>query len=643
MTPLSRRTLGAWSALLLHLVAFPFAWRLLGPGAETLAVLAVLAAASLQGLTTGLWVAGACLVWHVVAGVQWLGVPPAAWFQGGALVTSLAVPTVALVVGRLRDLRVELNRVNQAHQHTEAALQEARVVAEDANRAKSEFLARMSHEIRTPMHGVLGMAQVLAETPLSSDQREHVAMIEDSGRLLLGIISDILDFSRIEAGRLDLDNVDFALEPALRETVDLVRMTARFKGLEMVVDLAPDLPAHVLGDPLRLRQVLLNLLGNAVKFTEQGTITLRARHQLLQPGKALVRLEVQDTGVGIRPEAQKRIFEPFGQADASTTRVYGGTGLGLAISRQLVELMGGGIGCQSVAGQGSVFWVEVPLEITQAPDLPAEHPRPWRSAAAGTRVLVAEDNRINQVIVTRLLEALGVRVDVVGDGEAAVRAALTGAYDVVLLDCQMPLCDGVTATKRIRATEPPGVRLPILAVTASALPGEHERCRQAGMDAVLLKPLQADELREAVLRLLPRAKRQSAIVERPMKHQDMPVVEISVLAELKRAGGSEVVRTVIRLFEDASAEMRTELQAAATRPDELAMLAHRQRGTASSVGAKRLAAALAQLENLATRGTQGEIHACLARCDRELDDALGVLARYRNADSSAFVVVGPAE
>lgn len=627
---------GAWLALGTYAAALPLAWRLLGPGAETFAVLAVLTAAALDGLATGLWVAAGCLVWHVVAGVAWLNVAPSAWFQGGALATSLAVPLVGAVVGRLRDLRVELNRVNRAHQKTELDLRDARSVAEQASQAKSEFLARMSHEIRTPMHGVLGMTQVLAESSLTPDQREHVGMIEDSGKLLLGVINDILDFSRIEAGHLELDPVDFALEPTLRDTVDLLSVTARQKGLQMTADLPQDLPRFVVGDALRLRQILVNLLGNAVKFTEHGWVRLSAGVTPLADGKVLLRLEVADTGVGMPPDVMQRMFEPFGQADASTTRVYGGTGLGLTISRQLVELMGGKIGCTSEPGRGSTFWVEVPLSIQVEPVVAAPAVPAWRPTVAGTRILMAEDNHINQVIASRLLESLGVSVDVVADGEAAVHAALTGAYDVVLLDCQMPVCDGLTAARRIRASEPSGVHLPILAVTASAQPGEHDRCRAAGMDAMLLKPLQADELRETVLRLLPRTKRHSSIMELPAKQPDLPVVEIAVLAELKRAGGSQVVRTVIRLLEDAAPEMREELQRAARKSDQLAMLAHRQRGTASSVGARRSAAAMTQLEALATRGTQAEIDACIQRCDRELSDALAVLGRYRHADSAAF-------
>jgi len=634
------RRQAAWIAGILALIAaygcaFPWLYRHLGPGSESLAILVVLFAAG-RGLTLGLVAAGLCLVLHFGLAHEMLGMPWSAWLNGGALATALALPLVAAVVGRLRDLHERLDAEVAVRRKTESQLRDARHVAEAASKAKSEFLARMSHEIRTPMHGVLGMAQVLAETQLTVEQREHLDMMHESGKLLLAVLNDILDFSKIEAGRMELEPAPFELVPALREVRELLAPAAHNKGIDLQFEPAPDLVSHVMGDSLRLRQVLLNLVGNAVKFTERGGVVIRARSHSLADDHVRLRIEVADSGIGISDAATKHIFEAFGQADASTTRVYGGTGLGLTICRQLVELMGGRIGCDSAVGQGSTFWFEVDLQRSFAPPAMAAHGVPAPPARANGHVLVAEDNRINQVIARRLLETLGLQVDVVADGAAAVQASSKTAYDVMLLDCQMPVLDGYEASRRIRAAQGPGRRVPILAVTASALPGDHERCREAGMDAVLLKPLQADELREAVTRHLPRQKWQSAALVVASAPAELPIIDIATLADLKRAGGREVVRTVVALFEEAAGEARAELRAALVDGKQLAGLAHRQRGAAACVGARRLAAALTQLEVVAKAADRGECEAAIERIGRELDEALRVLARYRSGDSAAF-------
>ncbi len=640
-TPKRRVPEPLWQALplvfaLAYALAFTRLYRALGPGAESFATAVVLLAAGQRGLVAGLGAAAGCVALHVLMGELVLGIAWSTWLQGGQLATAMGLALVGAVVGRLRDLRVQLDAEVAARVQTEIQLREAQHVAEAANRAKGEFLARMSHEIRTPMHGVLGVTQVLLETPLSLEQRQYVDMIQSSGELLLTIINDILDFSKMEAGRMELEQSEFEPMPVLRETLELVAVTARQKGLDVVLDAPDDLPPWLVGDAVRLRQVLINLLGNAAKFTERGTIRMRARTTPAGDGQVRLRIEVQDTGIGIAPDVLRKAFEPFTQADASTTRVYGGTGLGLAISSQLVHLMGGELECESEPGRGSTFAFEIVLGVPDA--LPVAQ-TPTQASQAETvvgRVLVAEDNRINQVIAKQLLETLGVRVDVVGDGAAAVAAVRAVHYDVVLLDCQMPVLDGYAAAAQIRALEAAGRRVPLLAVTASVMPEDHARARAAGVDAVLMKPLRADELRQAVLRYLPRVRRVSQALQPAVPMTELPVLEVATLADLKRAGGLKTVHAVVGIFEEAAAQTRNELEAASRDRELLMLLAHRQRGTAACVGARRLAASLSQLETIARSASHTEIDAALARVDRETDAALQVLARYRNADSAAF-------
>ena len=464
-------------AIIAYGLAFTRLYQLLGPGAESFATVVVLLAAAQRGLVAGLLAALFCLGLHLVLGELVLGIDWRVWLQGGSLATAMGLALVGAVVGRLRDLRVRLDTEITSRKATEVQLIETQRIAEAANLAKSEFLARMSHEIRTPMHGVLGVTQVLSETRLNPEQLQYLDMIQNSGELLLAVINDILDFSKIEAGRMDLDEVEFELLPVLREPLDLIGLSARKKGLTVRLEVPEDLPLWLVGDPVRLRQVLMNLLGNAAKFTERGGLTLRVKLLTAAAPKVRLRVEVKDSGIGMEPQVMARIFDAFFQADASTTRVYGGTGLGLAISSKLVRLMGGQLLCESEVGKGSTFFFEI--DLTAADAAPAEDAAPLLGAhAVSGRVLVAEDNRINQVIATRLLETLGLTVDVVADGGAAVEAAGRIRYDVVLLDCQMPVLDGFEAARQIRAAEKDGRRVPMLAVTASVLPEDHARAER---------------------------------------------------------------------------------------------------------------------------------------------------------------------
>ena|SRR5579875_124904 len=614
-----------------------------------------------------------------------------------------------------------------------AAQLAARAAAEEAARVKSAFLATMSHEIRTPLNGVLGMTSLLQSTALSGEQREYVETIRTSAEALLDIVNDILDFSKIEAGKLELEIIACDIREAVDDVLELLAEAAQRKGIALAAVIDPAVPPVLRGDPGRLRQVLTNLVGNAVKFTEEGAVVVR-----VAPAPAAtddqpltLRFAVQDTGIGIPPELQPRLFQAFTQGDSSTTRRYGGTGLGLAICKQLVELMGGQIGLNSTPGHGSTFWFTVPFarepaeptadtdprpllgdrpllvvdrhalrraalveqlvlwqaRVTEVAFLTADMPvdryaavlldvrgpddpalglvragggppvialvdlgdqatvvaaraagaaacltRPLRSAAlartlvavvsgaaplpeasaagspalaavAHARVLVAEDNAVNQRVVARLLERLGCAVDVVANGQEAVAAAARRPYDLILMDCQMPEMDGFAATAAIREREGATRHTPIVALTANALPSDRERCLAAGMDDYLPKPVRAEELAVVLRRWLGTAEPAPAAPLAP----NAPTLDPRALADLGAGafgGGAELVREIVTLFLRDAPRRLASLRQLAQQGEaaELRRVAHALKGESGYIGAQRLRALCEQLEAAAETG-----------------------------------------
>ena len=403
----------------------------------------------------------------------------------------------------INNLADGLEQASREQQQAMAQLIQTREEAEKANSAKSDFLAMMSHELRTPMNGVLGMLQLLETTQMTDEQVEYAALASESTEQLLKVINDILDFSRIERAPLELEHIPFNLAELINSCAQAFAHSAQQRGLNLQLQLADGMPAlYVQGDPTRIRQILVNLIGNALKFTEHGQVAIQAQWQSLDHELLWFTCTVRDSGIGISPDNLEQMFNAFQQADSSISRRYGGTGLGLPIARTLAERMGGTLRAQSVEGQGSVFTLEMPLALSrQTLPTPVPAARAASSNGEGRTVLLVEDNPVNQTVIEAMLRSLGFTVSVANDGAQAVRSAESLIFEAILMDCRLPIIDGYEATRQIRQL--PGCsEVPIIALTANALQGDREACLAAGMNDYLAKPFKRTDLQQILQRWL---------------------------------------------------------------------------------------------------------------------------------------------
>lgn len=487
------------------------------------------------------------------------------------------------------------------------SLQAANIKAEEAIRAKSRFLSTMSHEIRTPLNSVIGMNTLLMDTPLTAEQHKFALASKNAGVHLLHLINDILDFSKLEAERVELEKVDFEVIQELELAFSILGVNANTKGVGLKYEVAPDVPNYLRGDISRLRQVLFNLVSNAVKFTEAGsvtvTISLVANSGQTDANQVSLRADITDTGIGIPQDKVGVLFQDFSQADASTTRRYGGSGLGLIISKRIVELMGGEIGVSSIEGVGSKFWFTVKFEVGNqrlATQTEAQLPPVQREAARSLRILVAEDNPSNQLLICTLLEKAGHQVFIAANGREAVEAAETDpAIDLILMDMQMPVMDGIEAAKTIRALSGAVSKLPIIALTADAMSGSREKVMQAGMDDFLTKPIDVQKLMNALSKWGEESLVRFSDKELLPAYMDEALLDEGVVDSLTTALGAQKVTELMDEVWPSITQRLQELQEslAARNAPRVLELAHEIKGTAGNFGGRRLSCAAAQIEH----------------------------------------------
>ncbi|MEO5349070.1 MAG: response regulator [Magnetococcus sp. YQC-3] len=540
---------------------------------------------------------------------------------------SVPLPQQGAVVGRVWNFS-DVTR----QKLYEAQLLQARQAAEAANEAKSSFLASMSHEIRTPLNGILGMAELLMDSQLPDPEREYIQTILNSGRALLAVINDILDYSKMEAGKLQLESIPFSLRQLLTDLSILFGELARKQSIQFEQRLDGMLPDWLLGDPTRLRQILINLLANAVKFTKRGKVTLTAL-PVREPNKgAWLQFEVQDTGIGIRPEQFAKIFQSFEQADTSTTRQFGGTGLGLAIAQRLVHLLGGEIEVESREQVGSLFRVVLPCQSCAAPQ---QQPTPSvlevpQQIPLGAKILVAEDDPINQAVIQGMLKRFALQVDFASQGRQAMAMLTNHLYDLVLLDCQMPEMDGYAVCRAFRELEKYRERrTPVVALTAFAMQGDREKCLAAGMDDYLSKPVSQQEIYATLQRWLSGGLAPQSDPTR-VDPATAPVLDHALFRLHATSLGADFEKVIAQFLQLLPQRIQAIQQAMGNnQPNEMARVAHTLRGSSSQMGAIGLAECAAALETIALRGSLHGAEAWFATLQREQTRLINAIVTER--------------